>query len=83
MIRELRSSPVVIAEALASLTGAGLVVEEQGTRYRYGAASATLDQLVSELEQVYAAKPTTVIKAIVASPTEKLRAFSDAFKFKD
>jgi hypothetical protein len=83
LILELRSSPVVIAEALASLVGVGLVVEDSGTRYRYGAASPALDRLVCELEQVYAAKPATVIKAIVASPNDKLRAFSDAFKFKE
>lgn len=83
LIRELRSSPVVIADALASLAGAGLVTEDSGPRYRYAAASATLDQLASELEQIYAAKPTTVITAIVASSTDKLRAFSDAFKLKD
>ena len=82
LIRELRSSPVVIADALASMVGAGLVMDEGGIGYRYGAASATLDQLVCELERVYAAKPTTVIKAI-ASPTDKLRAFSDAFRLKD
>jgi hypothetical protein len=83
LIRELRSSPVVISDALGSLLGAGLVVEDLGQRYRYAAASPSLDQLVSELEHVYAAKPTTVIKAIVASPADKLRAFSDAFKIKD
>ena len=36
----------------------------------------------SELEKTYATKPMTVIKAIVNAPTDKLRAFSDAFKFK-
>lgn len=83
LILELRSSPVVIADALASLTGAGLVIEDVGQTYRYGAASTALDRLVSELEHLYAARPTTVVKAIVASPTDKLRAFSDAFKLKD
>src|SRR4051794_23017980 len=54
LIRELRSSPVVIADALASLVGAGLVIDENGVSCRYGAASATLDQLVIELGHVYA-----------------------------
>jgi hypothetical protein len=83
LIRELRSSHVVTADALKSLAGAGLVMEESDATYRYAAASPMLDQLASELEQIYATKPTAVIKAIVATPTDKLRAFSDAFRLKD
>jgi hypothetical protein len=83
LIRELRSSPVVIDEALTRLQGAGLVMQDGTKRYRYQAAAPRLDQLVSELERAYAAMPMTVIKAIVAAPTDKLRAFSDAFKLKD
>jgi DNA-binding HxlR family transcriptional regulator len=82
LIRELRGSQVVIAEALKMLQGAGLVVEDAGG-HRYQAASSRLDELVSELETAYATKPMTVIKAIVAAPSDKLRIFSDAFRFKD
>jgi len=83
LIRELRSSSVVIAEALASLQHAGLVVQGNAREFRYTAASATLDQVASDLERLYAAKPLLVIDAIVSSSTEQLRRFSDAFKFKD
>lgn len=83
LIRELRSSPVVIDEALKSLQGAGLVLQDGKASYRYQAASLRLDELVSKIEEIYAAKPMTVIKAVVATPTDKLRAFSDAFKLKD
>jgi hypothetical protein len=82
LIRELRSSPVVIAEALKGLQSAGLVMQDDAANYRYQAASPHLDELVSSLERAYAAKPMTVIKAVVATP-EKLRAFSNAFKLKD
>jgi hypothetical protein len=83
LIRELRSSPVVIDEALKRLQGAGLVMQDGAANYRYQAASPRLDELVSELEKAYATKPMTVIRAIIAAPTDKLRAFSDAFKLKD
>jgi hypothetical protein len=83
LIRELRSSPVVIEEALKRLQGAGLVMQDDRETYRYQAASPRLDQLVSELQRAYATKPMTVIEAIVAAPSHKLRAFSDAFKLKD
>lgn len=83
LIRELRSSPVVIEEALKSLQGAGLALQDGAMTYRYRAASPRLDELVSRLERAYAETPMTVIKAVVAAPTDKLRAFSDAFKLKD
>jgi hypothetical protein len=83
LIRELRSSPVVIDEALKKLQNAGLVMHDGEATYRYQAASARLHELVSELEKAYATTPMTVIKAIVAPPSDKLRAFSDAFKLKD
>jgi hypothetical protein len=83
LIREMRGSQVVIAEALKMLQGAGLVVQDGAGAHRYQAASEHLDQMVSELEKAYAAKPMTVIKAIIAAPSDKLRTFSDAFKLKD
>jgi hypothetical protein len=83
LILELRSSHVVIAETLRALQACGLVVQEGGSHYRYGAASSILDQITTELEQLYAAKPQTVINAIVNLSNQQLRAFSDAFKLKD
>jgi hypothetical protein len=66
LVRELRSSPTIIEEALQRLRRAGLAAQDGAGRCRYHAASPQLDHLASELEQVYAAKPTTVINAIVA-----------------
>jgi hypothetical protein len=83
LIRELRSSPVVIEEALKRLQGAGLVMQDDKGTYRYQAASPRLDELVSELQAAYATRPMTVIGAIVAPTSDKLRAFSDAFKLKE
>jgi hypothetical protein len=83
LIRELRSSSAVISEALVSLEACGLVIQEDRVNYRYGAASPKLDQIVAELDQLYAAKPLTVINAIVNSQNQQLRIFSNAFKLKD
>jgi hypothetical protein len=82
LILELRSSSVVIREALTALEAAGLI-RNSGDAYQYGAASPTLDQIASELERLYAAKPVAVVNAIVSPPSEQLRVFSDAFKLKD
>lgn len=83
LIRELRSSLAVVNEGLANLRAAGLLAEDGPATFRYGAASAELDQLATALEKIYALKPMTVIRAIVSGPNDKLRKFSDAFKFKD
>lgn len=83
LIRETRSSPVVTEEALEGLRAAGLVVQDAPDRHRYQAASEHLDRLVAELEKAYRTRPMTVIKAIVAAPSDKLRIFSDAFRLKE
>lgn len=83
LIRELRSSPIVIDEALKQLQNAGLVKQVDARTFRYHAASPLLDEIASEIANVYAIKPMAVIRAVVDARTDKLRAFSDAFKLKD
>ena len=69
LVRELRSSPTIISEALGRLQRVGLTAQDRSGTCRYDAASPRLDRLASELEKVYAARPTTVINAIVAART--------------
>jgi hypothetical protein len=66
-VHELRSSPIVIEEAVARLRAAGLIVQDSAGLCRYHAASPRIDRLASELETAYAAKPMMVINAIVAA----------------
>jgi hypothetical protein len=83
LIRELRSSQMVVAEALNNLLTTGLVVEEEAGRYRYRPGSPSVDGLVTELQTLYASKPVAVIRAIVTSPNKKLQILSDAFRIKE
>ena len=83
LIRELRSSQVVVASALANLLGAGLVVEIEKERYQYQTSPARIEELVEALKVVYDTKPTAVVRAIVAAPNRKLKLLSDAFRFKE
>jgi hypothetical protein len=83
LIRELRSSQVVIAEALNNLVVAGLVVEEEGGRFRYQGGTPATEEMVAALEGLYAAKPTAVIREIVTTPNMKLKILSDAFRIKE
>jgi predicted transcriptional regulator len=83
IIRELRSSEGVVAEALGNLMTARLAAKNESGRYRYQAAAAGLDEMVAELEKLYATKPTAVIRAIVTAPNRKLQILSNAFRFKE
>jgi hypothetical protein len=82
LVRETRSSQTAVGDALAMLTAAGFVAEDNGV-HRYWPVSPALETVASEIEALYAAKPTAVIKAILTTPDNKLRTFSDAFKLKD
>lgn len=82
IIKELRSSRVVVIEALNNLIAAGLVVEEENGDYRY-AGIGQVEQLVGELERLYSVKPTLVMRQIVNSPNAKLQILSDAFRIKE
>lgn len=83
MIKDLRSSRLVVAEALANLIAAGLAVEEDDGGYRYRSGSAGIEEIVAELEKLYAVKPTQVMRKIVDSPNSKLQILSDAFRLKE
>jgi len=83
LIKELRSSEVVIVEALTNLVVAGLVVEEEGKQFRYHVGSPGIDEMVAELEKLYAVKPTVVMREIVTTPNLKLKILSDAFRIKE
>lgn len=82
LVRELRASEVVVSENLGLLQAAGLVAPDAQGRWRYTPASPVFDALTRRLETVYREKPVSVVKAIVASPNEKLQTFADAFKLK-
>jgi predicted transcriptional regulator len=82
IIKELRSSRVVVIEALNNLIAAGLVIEEDAGGYRYGVTGA-LDDMVGELQHLYELKPTLVTHKIVNSPNTKLQILSDAFRIKE
>jgi predicted transcriptional regulator len=81
--KELRGSRVVVSEALANLTAAGLVVEDDSGGYRYHARSRDIEEMVAELEKLYALKPTAVVRKIITSPSVKLQILSDAFRIKE
>ena len=83
LVRELRSSPAAVAGAALVLERAGLVANDRERGCRYRPASPELDHVGAMVRKIYAAKPATVIGAIFESSDDKLRAFAQAFKFKE
>lgn len=83
LVRQLRSSTPAISNSLKSLEVAGLVMCDADGTFRYEPASSELRSIVDHLESLYAAKPLSVIRAIVDTSEEKLRIFARAFRLKD
>ena len=83
LVRELRGSEVVVQEALGSLYKAGLVIEDQPGIVRFGPSSDHLRDMVASVDRIYTVRPMAIIKAITGSPNDRLRIFSDAFKFRE
>ena len=83
IIKELRGSRVVVTEAVGDLVAAGLVVVDDDGGYRYHAGPQGMDEMVGELEKLYALKPTAVVRSIITSPSAKLQILSDAFRIKE
>ncbi len=81
LVLALRATTSLVNTCLDQLQTAGLVVREDDGRWRYAPAASTLDELTGQLEAAYAERPVTVINAIMATPTDRLKSFADAFRF--
>lgn len=82
LVREMRGSAIALQEAVRNLRLVALARQEPDGRVRFNSASASVDELTTEIEKVYATKPRAVMNAIFSVPNEKLRMFADAFKLK-
>ena len=82
LIRELRSSRSVVIDVLTTFGQAGLVREEEGAAFRFAPASDDLERLTMEFEAAYSERPSSVVKAIMSAPSDKLKIFADAFRIK-
>lgn len=81
IVRELRASEPSVRESVATLAAAGLV-ESDGSEVHYAPSSNEMDELVMALVALYAQKPIMVLRTIFTSPSEKIRSFADAFRFR-
>lgn len=82
LVRELRGSDPVVAQSLAALQAAGLVVEDAEGSAQFAPASPELAELADQVERTYREKPNTVRRLILAAPNEKLHTLADAFRLR-
>jgi hypothetical protein len=81
--RELRASHQVVLDAVQALERLELAAIDGVGRWHYAPQNQNLDEIAKDLLRIYAVKPLAVVEAIYASPAERIRAFAQAFKFKD
>jgi hypothetical protein len=74
----MKSSVSSVESRLTALADRGLL-QREGRTFRYQ-ATPEMDATVADLAQAYGERRFTVIELIFAKPTDKLRAFADAFK---
>jgi hypothetical protein len=82
LVAALRASDAVISQGIRNLVAAGLIVEDDEGRVRYGPASSDLEGNVKAAENLYRVRPDAVRRFIVDARTRGLAAFSDAFKIR-
>lgn len=63
---------MAVSEAIMLLKAAALVTEKNGY-YRYAPSTVELDQIATQIENLYAKKPVAVLKAIVTAAPDRRR----------
>lgn len=81
LVSELRASPALVANNLATFERGGLVAADDEGHYQYCPASLLLAALCDQLDEAYRHRPVKVINAIV-SPPDKLQTLADAFRIR-
>lgn len=79
LVNEVRGSLALVTESLRLLREIGLVSLNDAEAYSYQPESAELEAMASALAELYQQKPTTILRTIFTSPSDKIQSFSDAF----
>lgn len=82
LVQHLRATPTLIDRLLDQLTAAHLVEKDENGAFRFHCATPELEALCDSLALAAEERPIALRDAIISMPREKLRDFSDAFKFK-
>lgn len=78
---EMRSSTLATESALAMLLRHGFVAKD-GHTFRFRPSTPELEETTRRLAACYRERRSAVIAAIFSRPSEAVRSFADAFRFK-
>ena len=82
LIEQLRVSDVVVANSVAALAAAGLILVDAKQRISFGVASPDQLELVEAAIARYATSPDKVRRVIVSGSAPGITAFADAFRLR-
>ena len=82
LVQHLRATPMLIDRLLAQLTTTGLLKANDAGAVRFECANPELDSLCEALATAADERPIALRDAIISMPRDKLRDFSEAFRFK-
>jgi hypothetical protein len=80
--RELRIEPTGAKDQLNALVASGLIKFDPPENYQFSTRSPELEAATVAVAQAYLIRRVTVIGLIFGKPSDKIRAFSDAFKLR-
>ncbi len=80
----LRIDEAWVASQMADLQAHGLLKRQDGQpgQYQYAPAQPELHESVVLVARAYAERPVSVINLVYSKPIDKLRSFSEAFRFR-
>ncbi|AWJ82410.1 hypothetical protein TSH58p_02515 (plasmid) [Azospirillum sp. TSH58] len=80
VIRESRSSTLILQEVLENLQQADLIDTDGDHRIRYRSATPALERLVAEIASAQARRPAAVTKALLSVSSDKVQNFAGTFR---
>lgn len=73
-----------VATQMSELQARGFLAQQEGAmpRYQYAPRTPQLHESVEQVAQAYAERRVSIINMIYSKPIDKLRNFSEAFRFR-
>lgn len=82
VVADLRASELVVANSVAGLLSAALIVVDPDGSVRYAPANPELDRLSDAVIELYRRTPDSVRRTIVSAASPGIEAFADAFRLR-
>jgi hypothetical protein len=83
LVQHLRATPTLIDRLLSRFLAEGLISRNDRGEVRFDCATPALADLCEALAAASENRPIALRDAIISMPSEKLKDFSEAFRFKE